>query len=246
MTAINQADKVYLGSTAVDAVYANGVKVWPAGPTVAAVVQRKTGLINAGAAGVPLPLTFDNPTTPGNAIVVSVSGWNTGNNTITFSCSDNKGNTYASTPGGNSKTPGQAFLQQFFCANIAGGAGHIVTPDSDIAHYIQAEIMEVSGIVLSGALDASGESELQGFAGTSTSGSATATGKGFAVAAMSEDGGLTVTGVSAGWTESYDGNTGQPLHTAYRSVTAGAQACTFTMSGFAGSAGSILVLKVKP
>jgi hypothetical protein len=214
-------------------------------PIGGTVMQTKAGQTD-NVEGASVTLTFDTPTVTGRAIVVSVAGWDTGNAAMSFTCTDNKGNTYSTVPGAAAESPGHAWVQQFYCIDITGGASHQITvaSASGNANYIQAEAMEVIGLGTASPLDTSVENATQGFAGTSTTGNITPTVDDFVVAAMTEDGGFTVSGVSVGWSESYDGNTGQPLHTAYRTAPAGTTACVFTMSGSQGSAAVALALKI--
>lgn len=100
------------------------------------------------------PVTFDNATTSGNAIIVAVSHDASSNRVVT-SVTDNKSNPTFSQVGTYFQDANLNNLYLYYCPNITGGASHTVNVNFNDANasYKRIIIMEVSGLHLTSPLD---------------------------------------------------------------------------------------------
>ena len=206
------------------------------------VVQSKSVNVT-GSGPVVSTITLDSPTTAGNALVAVFSAYDTGVSPGWPYVND----AYNSwQPGADqwSWTSFSGVVQVQYALNIAARASHSFGVEVPNCEYYQVFVMEVSGVKAPTAIEINNVAEAQGSGPTGRSGQVIPTVASFLVAAITEDTGTLVDAVSAGWTERYDGNVGQPLHVATRSGAAATAAeCLFTYAATSNAAGVILGLE---
>ena len=108
-------------------------------------LQSKGGVGNYSKS---VAVTFANPTTTGNELIVAVTDYYPSEGTP-FSISDSKGNTWKTAIDYVNST----HIIVFYAENIAGGAGDIVTVTASGPTYFSVTGMEYSGLATSNSLD---------------------------------------------------------------------------------------------
>jgi hypothetical protein len=189
-------------------------------------------------------VTLDSPTVAGNTLIACFSAYDTGSSPGWPYINDANASW---TPGADqwSWTTFNGVCQIQYALNIPARSPYSLQVDVPNCEYFQVFIMEVSGVKVPTAIEVNNIVQAQAAGLTARSGSVTPTAASFLVAALTEDTGTLVNSVTAGWTERYDGNTGQPLHVATRSGAASTAAeCVFTAAAsMSSSAGVILGLQ---
>lgn len=186
----------------------------------ATLVQRKAGARTSS--GQTLVLTFDNPTTPGNTIVVAAACYGT---TTALSAADNKSNVYGTSVNcpNVSDTTVATIMHTY---NIAGGASHQVTITAAVNTYVVAEIFEFAGMPTTDPIDKT-QKNIDGTDATYTSNATDTTSQaGECMVGLAYDpstGSVTLT-PDASWSEGALTATtsGETLRTQYRIVTSAA------------------------
>jgi len=187
---------------------------------------------------------LDSPTVAGNTLIACFSAYDTSNSPGWPYINDANASWL---PGADqwSWTTFNGVCQIQYALNIPARSPYSLQVDVPNCEYFQVFIMEVSGIKVPTAVEVNNIVQAQAAGTTSRSGSVTPASASFLVAAITEDTGTLVNSVTAGWTERYDGNTGQPLHVATRNgVASTAAECIFTgAASMSSSAGVILGLQ---
>jgi hypothetical protein len=108
-------------------------------------VQHKDALSTASVASQ--SVTFTNPTTTGNFILLTLSTFSASSPPATFTITDNKGNSAGFIQVTNSPVTsgfnGQMAISLFYCPNIAGGATHTITATGSKNAYISISADEL-------------------------------------------------------------------------------------------------------
>jgi hypothetical protein len=113
-----------------------------------ASVQHKDAVSTASVASQ--SVTFTNPTTTGNFILLTLSTYSSSSPVATFTITDNKGNSAGFIQVTNSPSTSafntQMAISLFYCPNITGGATHTITVTGSKNAYISISAEELSGV----------------------------------------------------------------------------------------------------
>ena len=113
-------------------------------------------------------LTFDNPTTSGNTVIVAVTNYYTGVNAgVPWTISDSRNNVWRHAVTLSSA----ATVSIYYAEDLNGGAGHRITLAASSASYFVVTAMEYSGLAKVNSFDGSASSRVVG--GSYTSGAVT-------------------------------------------------------------------------
>jgi len=203
-----------------------------------AIVQSKSiNLIGTGP--VLTTVTLDSPTQAGSTLVACFSAYDTGNSPG-WPYIEDANATWV--PGADqwSWTTFNGVTQIQYAPNIPARNPYTLKVDVPNCEYFQVFIMEVTGLKTT-PVEVNNFVQSQAAGTTARSGATTPAAASFLVAAITEDTGTTVNSVTAGWTERYDGNTGQPLHVATRAGATGSNECVFTAAASMSSAAGIIL-----
>lgn len=191
--------------------------------------------------GGDIAVTFDNPVSSGNCIVVIV--YSDAVVPIAADFSDSGSNTYfegrVADDGGGSR-----IISAFYALNVTGGSSFAVTFNPSGADNFGIIAIEYSGVETSSALDASNEGVAFGSSSPS-SGAATATAAGTAIGFVHTDSAATIT-AAGGWSLVEEYETGDFVGSYSiidKAVTAGSQTATWTLGGNDNWTAGIIILK---
>ncbi|WP_143694843.1 hypothetical protein [Variovorax sp. JS1663] len=145
----------------------------------------------ANTSGATTCTTSSFTSTSGSTIWVGISDAS-GQGEVTVT--DNKGNTY--TQIGTTQTSASgAQVRRYYCANIAGGAGHTVTATWGSNSDATVHVLELANVATASPLDASGQTDDSNPPWTLASGITPSTAKSISIA-------MTGTAFSGTWSES--------------------------------------------